>query len=64
MFSEGLRGTSSMTTVLKQIAQLRDNCYYLNRNMWNEVNEDWPFYTETEKQILKRFSNFPARYSV
>ncbi|XP_066254656.1 RNA polymerase II elongation factor ELL [Euwallacea similis] len=51
---EGLRGTNSMTTVLKQIAQLRDNCYHLNRNMWNEVNDDWPFYTETEKQILKR----------
>ncbi|KAL1508914.1 hypothetical protein ABEB36_003733 [Hypothenemus hampei] len=51
---EGLRGTNSMTTVLKQIAQLRDNCYYLNRNMWNEVNDDWPFYTEFEKQILKR----------
>lgn len=59
-FPEGLRGTSSMTTVLKQIAQLRDNCYYLNRNMWNEVNEDWPFYTETEKQILKRFSSISS----
>ncbi|XP_019767122.2 RNA polymerase II elongation factor Ell [Dendroctonus ponderosae] len=51
---EGLRGTSSMTNVLKQIAVLRDNSYYLNRNMWNEVNDDWPFYNETEKQILKR----------
>ncbi|XP_050294216.1 RNA polymerase II elongation factor Ell [Anthonomus grandis grandis] len=51
---EGLRGASSISQVLKQIANLKDNCYYLNRNIWNEVNEDWPFYTETEKQILKR----------
>ncbi|KAF7280884.1 hypothetical protein GWI33_005432 [Rhynchophorus ferrugineus] len=51
---EGLRGTSSITTVLKQIACMKDNCFHLNRNIWNEVNEDWPFYTETEKQLVKR----------
>lgn len=51
---EGLRGGSSMTTVLKQVAHMKDNTFHLNRNMWNEVNEDWPFYTETEKQLLKR----------
>lgn len=22
--------------------------------MWNDVNEDWPFYTEEEKRMLKR----------
>ncbi|CAH1134472.1 unnamed protein product [Ceutorhynchus assimilis] len=51
---EGLRGQNSMSTILKQIASMRDNCFYLNRNLWNEVNDDWPFYTEMEKQILKR----------
>ncbi|XP_060526117.1 RNA polymerase II elongation factor Ell [Cylas formicarius] len=51
---EGVRGSNSMTTVLKQIAHMKDNCYHLNRNVWNEVNDEWPFYTETEKQVLKR----------
>lgn len=51
---EGLREKNSMTSVLKQIASLRDNSYHLNRAMWNEVNEDWPFYTESERQMLKR----------
>lgn len=51
-FLEGLRG--GIHGVLKQIATLKDNCFYLNRNMWNEVNDNWPFYTEAEKQNLKR----------
>ncbi|XP_018574099.1 RNA polymerase II elongation factor Ell [Anoplophora glabripennis] len=51
---EGLREKNSMTSVLKQISVLKDNCYHLNRPMWNEVHEDWPFYTESERQILKR----------
>lgn len=57
MFSfaaEGVRERSSMTSVLKQLASLKDNCYHLNRALWNEVNDDWPFYTESEKQMLKR----------
>lgn len=33
---------------------MKDNCYHLNRAVWNEVNEDWPFYTESERQALKR----------
>lgn len=51
---EGLRERNSMTSVLKQIASLRDNCYHLNRAMWNDVNEDWPFYTDSEREVLKR----------
>ncbi|KAJ8921465.1 hypothetical protein NQ315_003083 [Exocentrus adspersus] len=51
---EGLREKNSMTSVLKQISVLKDNCFHLNRPMWNEVHEDWPFYTEEERQILKR----------
>lgn len=43
-----------MNSLLKQIAFIRDNTYHLNRIMWSDVHEDWPFYTEQEKLILKK----------
>ncbi|KAJ8982334.1 hypothetical protein NQ317_009450, partial [Molorchus minor] len=51
---EGLRERNSVTSVLKQVSNINDNCYILKRPLWNEVHEDWPFYSESEKQILKR----------
>lgn len=51
---EGLREKKVMMVVLNQIAHLKDNCYHLNRAMYNDVHEDWPFYNESERQILKR----------
>jgi len=43
-----------MTTILKQVAYMRDNTYHLHRHIWNDVQEDWPFYTEQEKTMLRR----------
>lgn len=43
-----------MTTILKQVAFMRDNTYHLHRYVWNDVQEDWPYYTEQEKAMLKR----------
>ncbi|XP_011882921.1 PREDICTED: RNA polymerase II elongation factor Ell [Vollenhovia emeryi] len=53
---EGLRDRerSIMTTILKQVAYMRDNTYHLNRHIWNDVQEDWPFYTEQERTMLRR----------
>ncbi|KAJ3641546.1 hypothetical protein Zmor_028049 [Zophobas morio] len=51
---EGVREKNGITSILKQISFMKDNCYHLNRAMWNEVNEEWPFYTESERQMLKR----------
>ncbi|KAJ8951249.1 hypothetical protein NQ314_007695 [Rhamnusium bicolor] len=51
---EGLREKNGWTSVLKQISSYRDNYFHLNGPMWNEVHEDWPFYSELERQILKR----------
>lgn len=34
---------------------MSNNTYHLHRHMWNDVHEDWPFYTEQEKQMLKRY---------
>lgn len=55
---EGVREKNGITSILKQISYMKDNCYHLNRAMWNEVNEDWPFYTESERQMLKRSVNY------
>nr|CAH7717406.1 unnamed protein product [Callosobruchus chinensis] len=54
LMKEGLRERNGVTPVLKQIAHLKDNCFHLNRSLWSEVHEDWPFYSESERQILKR----------
>lgn len=43
-----------MTTVLKQVAFMRDNTYHLHRYVWNDVQEEWPYYTDQEKAMLKR----------
>ncbi|CAB3378188.1 Hypothetical predicted protein [Cloeon dipterum] len=49
-----IRDRNSLSTLLKQVAQLRDNVYHLNHSLWNDVQDDWPFYSEQEKQLLKR----------
>ncbi|XP_071564977.1 RNA polymerase II elongation factor ELL [Temnothorax nylanderi] len=53
---EGLRDRerSVMPMILKQVAYMRDNTYHLNRHIWNDVQEDWPFYTEQERTMLRR----------
>lgn len=55
-FPEGIkeRDRSVITNVLKTISYVRDNAYVLNRHVWNDVHEDWPFYTEQDRAILKR----------
>lgn len=54
--SEGIKEKerSLVNKILPQISMLKDNCYHLRRINWNDVNEDWPFYTEEEKRMLKR----------
>lgn len=53
---DGLRGQEKncIAQALKAIASMRDNVYYLHRHMWNDVHEDWPFYSEQDRQTLKR----------
>jgi RNA polymerase II elongation factor ELL len=55
-FAEGVkdREKTCITAVLKQISSMRDNTFHLNRHIWNDVHEDWPFYTEQDRQSLKR----------
>ncbi|XP_049305296.1 RNA polymerase II elongation factor Ell-like [Bactrocera dorsalis] len=50
-----------MTTVLKDIAQLRHNTYSLRPRMWKEVDENWPYVTKEEQQQLKWFKEQNSR---
>ena len=40
--------------VLGSVAETKDNTYILKRSFWNDVSEDWPFYTEEERQSFRR----------
>jgi len=39
---------------LKSISSIKDNSFHLLRHIWNDVHEDWPFYTQEECHTLKR----------
>uniref|UniRef100_A0A182SWP4 OCEL domain-containing protein n=1 Tax=Anopheles maculatus TaxID=74869 RepID=A0A182SWP4_9DIPT len=40
--------------ILKTISSTRDGVLILHRNIWNEVQDDWPFYSEQDRQAVKR----------
>lgn len=44
----------NISVCLKQVSFIKDNTYHLYRHVWNDVQEDWPFLTEHERQKLKR----------
>lgn len=54
--AEGVRDRerACIGTLLKSLSFMRDNTYHLHRHLWNDVHEDWPFYTEQDRQSLKR----------
>lgn len=55
--AEGIRDRdkTQLMSTLSSIASVRDNTYHLMRHVWNDVQEDWPFYTEQDRQMLKRY---------
>ncbi|KPJ09913.1 hypothetical protein RR48_05115 [Papilio machaon] len=63
--SEGIKekDRAEVNKILPKIGSLKDNCYHLRRHIWNDVNEDWPFYTEEEKRMLKRYLPFLRVFS-
>ena len=40
--------------ILGSVSDTKDNTYVLKRAFWNDVSEDWPFYTEEERQSFRR----------
>ena len=55
-FSDGLREKEKkeLFLMVKQVSTMKDNTYHLQRHIWNDVSEDWPFYTEEERQLFRR----------
>ena len=46
--SDGIRekDRQNITGYLKQVSFMKDNTYHLHRHLWNDVSEDWQFYSE------------------
>jgi len=44
----------SITPTLREVSDCKNNVHELKRSMWNDIHEDWPFYTESDKVALKR----------
>lgn len=53
---DGLRDCdrSHIVDTLISVSTFRDNAYHLANHAWNDVQEDWLFYTEIERQQVKR----------
>ena len=45
-----------MSSILNSVAMfsVRDNSYTLNKHLYDLVREDWPGYTDVNRQLLKR----------
>ncbi|KAK8727748.1 hypothetical protein OTU49_009445, partial [Cherax quadricarinatus] len=56
LYSDGVKEKDrrQMTSVLNSVSQIKENIHHLARHLWSEVKEDWPFYTEKEKEVVKR----------
>ena len=58
LFSDGMREKDKkgnlLSCLLREVAECKNNVYELKRAMWNDVNEDWPFYTVEDRAALKR----------
>eukprot|EP00096_Caligus_rogercresseyi_P009512 TRINITY_DN323_c0_g2_i1.p1 TRINITY_DN323_c0_g2~~TRINITY_DN323_c0_g2_i1.p1 ORF type:complete len:637 (-),score=225.37 TRINITY_DN323_c0_g2_i1:2368-4278(-) len=56
LYRDGLRDKDKklVGTVIKQVSLMKDNTYSLLRHLWNDVSEDWPYYTEQERATFRR----------
>ena len=55
-FSDGIKDKEkkNIMGILGSVSETKDNTYVLKRSFWNEVSEDWPYYTEEERQSFRR----------
>lgn len=56
LFSDGIRekDKDSLGSILNQIAITKDNSFTLAKHVYADVRPEWPFYTDEDRQILKR----------
>ncbi|XP_077989529.1 RNA polymerase II elongation factor ELL-like [Glandiceps talaboti] len=45
---------TQLGSILQQVATMKDNAFTLNKHLYNEVKEDWPLYSEDDKQLIRR----------
>ena len=43
-----------MMNILREVTELKNNSYELKRSVWNDIMEDWPFYSEADRSLLRR----------
>jgi RNA polymerase II elongation factor ELL len=44
----------NITITLREVSECKNNVHELKRTMWNDIHEDWPFYTESDRMAIKR----------
>lgn len=58
IYKDGMREkdkkSNLLSMLLREVAECKSNVYELKRAMWNDVKEDWPFYTAEDRAALKR----------
>lgn len=50
----GDKDRQCLNSILSKVAVLKDSTYTFAKHTWSEIQDDWPFYTEFERQLLKR----------
>ena len=65
-FADGVRDSDKLllSSTLMSVATIKDNVYHLLRHMWNDVLEDWPFYSDEERDKMQRWDHHSYSYSI
>jgi len=56
MYKDGVKDKDkkNIGLILREVSECKNNVFELKRTMWNDVCEDWPFYSELDKAALRR----------
>ncbi|XP_038073943.1 RNA polymerase II elongation factor ELL-like [Patiria miniata] len=50
-----MKDKNQLSNILSQVATLsRENAYILNKHLYSEVQEDWPLYSDVDRQLLRK----------
>ncbi|KAH3833030.1 RNA polymerase II elongation factor ELL2-like [Dreissena polymorpha] len=60
---ENKKDKDQLGTILSQVAVSKDNVFSLAKHIYPEVRMDWPFYTEEDREILKKKLQKPSSVS-
>merc|ERR1712012_825081 len=56
IYKDGIKekDRKTISLLLGELAVCKNNVFELKRSLWNDVAEDWPFYTEQDRAALRR----------